>query len=353
MVLKLNPNHQLLWHNPSTLQIGTDARSVVLPRLSVEQERFIDALYFGIAPNQLAAMAKQVKLPAQQAQQLLEQLKPLLQKPNDDPNEFGLAGLPADSTQPQFAETIWASLQHSTSGHAVLNQRAKRVVQLDRLDASGLLVMLALAAAGVGTLVALDQGVVCAADTGPNGYPEGLIGHPRIAAATLILQATWPASRLVSASQLRSNQLDAVDSVLFLAQQVIDPERYGPWAARGIPHQTLIFDANGVEVSPVLVPGKSACLNCQHLHRSQNQENWGVVSSQLLTSTLRFDHTANRCIGIGLAVQVLLGWLDEIGGFGLANSHGFRYSSHTAQLDQVQWQRNKACSCTLVTASAA
>ena len=353
MVLKLNPNHQLLWHNPSTLQIGTDARSVVLPQLSAEQERFIDALYFGIAPNQLAAVAKQARLPAQQAQQLLEQLKPLLQKPSDDQHGLGLAAFPEDPSQPQFAETVWASLQHSTSGQAVLNQRAKRVVQIDRLDASGLLAMLALAAAGVGTLVALDQEVVSAADTGPNGYPEGLIGHPRITAATLILQATWPASRLVSGSQLRPNQLDTADAVLFLAQQVIDPKRYGPWAARGIPHQTLIFDANGVEVSPVLLPGKTACLNCQHLHRSQNQEHWGVVSSQLLTSSLRFDHTSNRFIGIGLAVQVLLGWLDEIGGFDCADSHGFRYNCQTAELERVEWQRNQACSCALVTASAA
>jgi len=353
MVLKLNPNHQLLWHNPSTLQIGTDARSVVLPQLSAEQERFIDALYFGIAPNQLAAVAKQAKLPAQQAQQLLEQLRPLLQKPTDDPQGFGLAGLPPDATQPQFAETIWASLRHSTSGQAVLLQRAKRVVQIDRLDSAGLLAMLALAASGVGTLVSLDQGVVAAADTGPNGYPEGLLGHSRTTAASLILQATWPASRLLTTNQIKPNQLDSLDAVLFLAQQVIDPKRYAPWASRGIPHQTLIFDANGVEVSPVLIPGKTACLNCQHLHRGENQQHWGVVSSQLLTSSLRFDHTANKFMGIGLAVQVLLAWLDEIGGFGSMAPNGFRYNCHTSELEQVEWHRNQACACALVAASAA
>ena len=353
MVLKLNPNHQLLWHSPSTLQIGTDARSVVLPQLSAEQERFIDALYFGVAPNQLAAVAKQAKLPAQQAKVLLEQLEPLLQKHANGKSDFDLAGLPPDPAQPQFAETIWASLKHSTGGQAVMTERHKRVVQIDQLDASGLLAMLALAGAGVGTLVTLDQSVVTAADTGPNGYPEGLIGHQRVTAAHLILQATWPASRLVSARDLKPSQIDTVDSVLFLAQQVIDPKRYGPWAARGIPHQTLVFDATGVELSPVLVPGKTACLNCQHLNKRQNQPHWGVVSSQLLTSSLRFDHTANKLIGVGLAVQVLLGWLDQIGGFGKATDTGFRYQLDTGELEQLAWQRHAECSCALVSASAA
>lgn len=353
MALKLNPHHQLLWHSPSTLQIGTDSRSVVLPQLTAEQERFIDALYFGIAPNQLAALTKQIKLPAQQAQQLLDQLRPLLQQPTDDTCAFGLPGLPPDPAQPQYPETVWASLQHSVNGQAVLNQRAKRVVQLDKLDSTGLLAMLALAAAGVGTLVSLDHGVVTQADTGPNGYPEGLIGHSRTSAASLILQATWPASRLVATNQLRPSQLDSLDAVLFLAQQVIDPKRYGPWAARGIAHQTLIFDATGVEVSPVLRPGTTACLNCQHLHRGQNQQHWAVVSSQLLTSSLRFDHTANRFIGIGLAVQVLIGWLDELGGFGSHADHGFRYTSQDGQLEQVAWHRNQACPCQLVSANAA
>lgn len=354
MTLKLNANHQVVWRDPNTMQIGLDSRAVVLNNVSVGQEKFIDALYYGFAPNQLEALAKQSRLPLEQAQQLVDQLDGLLElqaAPSRAPRKSGTGlTVPAPvNLESAFAEIVIASLRHSTNGQQVLLERARRAVHIDVLDGTGVLLAQALAAAGVGTIVSHDQGVVTQFDVGANAYPQGLLGHPRIEALRMMLEASV-ACRLVSGLDLRDAQLDGIDAAVVIGQQVIDPKRYSRWLNRGVSHLAIRFEATAVEVSPIIVLGKTPCLHCQQLWLIERNPSWAVMSSQLQTSSVRFDSGANRLIACGLAAQSLLAAIDAVAGFAAHAQElaGYRFDNQLRQIEQVRWLTNPNCSCGLV-----
>ena len=354
MTLKLNSNHQVVWRDPNTMQIGLDHRKVVLSEVSAGQEKFIDALYFGLAPNQLEAVARQSKLPLEQAQDLVTQLDGLLER---DVNPVRKAGPAAGQPNPgpinvdsAFAEIVRASLRHSSNGRAVLLERGRRAVHIDVLDGTGVLLAQALVAAGVGTIVSHDPQVVTQFDVGANAYPQGLIGHARIDALRLMLEAGAPGCRVVAGGKLRQAQLDAVDAAVVVGQQVIEPKRYGRWLNRGVSHLGIRYEANFVEVSPLIVAGVTPCLHCQQLWIQEADAQWAVMSSQLQTSEVRFDAGTNRLFACGLAAQTLLAGLDAVAGFSIEQHEvtGFRLDHRLRTISPLTWESHPSCTCSLV-----
>jgi hypothetical protein len=336
------------------MQIGLDPRSVVLSDVSAGQEKFIDALYYGFAPNQLEALAKQSKLPLAEAQQLVEQLDGLLerQRPFSKPpskNGTGLSVPAPVNLDSAFAEIVRASLRHSSNGQQVLLERARRAVHIDVLDGTGVMLAQALVAAGVGTIVSHDSGVVTQFDVGTNAFPQGLLGHARIDALRLMVEASV-ASRVVSGSKLREVQLAGIDAAVVIGQQVIDPKRYSIWLSRGVNHLAIRFEATAIEVSPLIVLGKTACLHCQQLWLQERDPDWAVMNSQLQTSVVRFDSGANRLIACGLAAQTILAALDAEAGYDSEPNElcGFRFEQQPRNIEQVSWPIHADCSCSLV-----
>jgi len=336
------------------MQIGLDSRSVILNNISAGQEKFIDALYYGFAPNQLEALARQSKLPLDEARRLVDQLDGLLERqhPTGMPQRKSGTGLsvPAPvNLDSAFAEIVRASLRHSSNGQQVLLERARRAVHIDVLDGTGVMLAQALVAAGVGTIVSHDSGVVTQFDVGTNAFPQGLLGHARIDALRLMVEASV-ASRVVSGAKLREPQLAGIDVAVVIGQQVIDPKRYSLWLSRGVSHLAIRFEATAVEVSPLILVGKTACLHCQQLWFQERDSNWAVMSSQLQTSPVRFDSGANRLIACGLAAQTILAALDAEAGFDLEPQElgGFRFVHQSRLIEQIAWSNHPQCSCGLV-----
>jgi hypothetical protein len=356
MVLKLNSHHQIIWRSPETMQIGLGRSSVTLPNLSNEQERFIDALGVGIANNQVDAVAKQNKLPSEQAHELLLKLQPLLLQappPATLPKRFapkpGEPDFEPKSASQGFAEIIRASLIHQTDAELVLRERSLRVVHVENLDKIGLLLLDGLAAAGVGTVVTHDGEDVGASDIGTDGYPAGLLGYSRFDAANLIVESSQTETRLVRGESLKARQLDRVDTAILAGQQVLNPKSYSRWISRQVPHLSLIFDTDGFVVSPLVRAGKTACLYCKHLWQQTRDPDWPVISAQLLTSKQTFDDVATRLVGCGLALQNALWTIDAIGGFRTAGgSQGYRYDLATGEVRTEPWQPHPDCACQLV-----
>lgn len=339
------------------MQIGLGQNQVTLEQVTGGQERFIDALTVGIANNQVEAVAKHSQLPYQQAKELLEKLQPMLLQPTPPttlPKRFAPKPGDPDFTVVQpthaLAEVIRAGLTYQTEAHLVLAERALRVVHLDSLDKVGLLLLDGLAAAGVGTVVTHDAAVISQEDIGTDGYPAGLLGHSRVEAANLILEASQTTTRLVRGEKLKDRQLDRVDAAILVGQQVLNPKTYSRWINRQVPHLSLVFTTDGLAVSPVVTSGKTACLYCQHLWQQQQDQAWPVISAQLMTSRMVFDDVANRLLGCGLALQNALWALDAIGGFRnpSGSNQGFNYNLGLGKLSVETWKPHPDCSCQLV-----
>ena len=354
MVYKLNAFHQPVWRTPSTLQIGLDARRVVLQDVSAPAEKFIDALYFGIAQNQVEAIAKQSKLAPEEAMVLLRKLGPLLEadapKPSGRPNPGEPLNLDAS-----FADRAHASLQQSTDGFAVLQERGRRAIFIERLDATGILLMNAFASAGIGTIVTQDSGKVSVSDVGPLAYPSALVGHQRIAAATMLLQATWPSTKLINATRTRDSKLNNIDLVLLAGSAISDTHSMSLWNSRQVAQLEIRFESNGLRVSRVVTPGTTPCLICRELCEHMGNTELAAVDAQLAQSDMSFAHSANRILGTGLALESGLAWLDQVGGFGSQETSSYRAINAgvtsglpTSQLRLEDWDFHADCSCLMV-----
>lgn len=351
MVYKLNAFHQPVWRTPTTLQIGLDARKVVLRDVTTAVEKFIDALYFGIAQNQIEAIAKQSKLPPETAIALISKLTPLLEH-----------DAPANATRPNPGEPINlaasladranASLQHSTNGLAVLLERGRRAVFIDRLDSTGLLLLNAFASSGVGTIVSQDAGKVTEADLGPLGYPHALLGHQRIAAASLLLEATWPSSKLVNALRTRDSKLNNIDLVIFAESAKSDTHKMSLWNSRQVAQLEIRFEPTGARISRVVVPGSTPCLICRELCEHLGNTELAAVDAQLSQSDMSYATTSSRLQSVGMALETGLSWLDSVGGFGeptgisyRRNEPGVKTGLASSQLRLEDWDFNAECSC--------
>lgn len=333
MAVKINPFHQLTWRSPNTLQIGTDYRAKVIDQVSPAQERFINALYFGMPESQLSAVARQVRLPEEQAAAVLNELSPLLIKTTDawEPSGRGLS------------ERVQASMDNGADDGEVMSHRFASVVQINQLDATGLGLTLAMAAAGVGTILSPDHSKVTEADCASNLYPRALLGYQRFQAAKLILDSSWPGSRMVSAARVFKSTPKPRLAVL-TSHQATPVDEVGRWRTLGVPILEIRYHSIGVEISPVLT-AESPCLLCREQHNQDLEPTHLSTAAQLCNSQLTFDDSATRLVGIGLALHQILRFLDGTAA-SVNDPIGLSYNRlPEIKLEARPWLAHPKCGC--------
>ncbi|WP_296630761.1 hypothetical protein [Rhodoluna sp.] len=343
MVYRINPSHQALWRDPHTLQLGLGSNKVLLRKLSAAQERLVAALYQGIADQQLGLVSNQLGLAESESKSLIADLEELLLQESPKPNSK--LQLSADFISSAYSEIIKSSLLHSVDGEAVLLERQHRRVQIENLEKTGLSLSLGLAAAGVGQLCTIDNQKVQSADLGPSGYPSQLAGRTRGDALHAILDASPNQTKI--SHETTEKQVAKLDFAVLIANQALPTKRYEQLMKHSVPHLAITFDSQGAWVSPTIVPGKTACLKCLDLSKTEADEKWPALASQLATSTKRFDDTASQLFAAGLALQKTLTQLDRVGGFELTQEEttGYRLANSTGEVSEFQWPANKACDC--------
>lgn len=345
MVIKINPNQQALWLDPKRMQLGLGKNRVQLGALSPAQEQLIATLYRGIADQQLPAIVKQLGLGETEAARIVEQVGPLLLR-----EQFASEReLSAEFVASAFSEIIRASLLHSADGQAVLLERAQRSIHVEDFSKPGLALSLGLAAAGVGHLLTHDLELVSAKDLGPTGYPSQFGGHSRIEALRSLLAASPNQTLVSNAHRIKEGSLEAIDCAVLIGQQVIAPKRYARWLNRDVPHLAVVFDTDGVSISPVIVPGNSPCLFCLERLRTDQDPNWPVLASQLATSKTRMDDAGSQLFAAGLAVQKVLAQIDSIAGFDWNEQQrvGYRLDRTTGAISELKWPQHAECDCRL------
>lgn len=346
MVFRINPNQQPLWRNPFEMQLGTGADSVVLGKLSAAQERLIAALYRGIADQQLEVVSQQLGLSKQATDEVIDQVGPLLLAEPKKPSRSKTTLSPEFVTG-AFAEIIRASLLIGADGESVLLSRGERTVHLEELSRTGLLIAQGLAAAGVGNLISHDEQKVDGLSLGPTGYPTQLQGHPRIDALRSVLAASPNNCQITTGKKMTEKQLQKIDCAVLIVQQVIEPKRYSTWLNRDVPHIVVTFDAQEVSISPMILPGQTACLFCLEIQRTQGNAQWPVIASQLISSNKKFDDSASQLFAAGIVIQKILSRLDKVSGFEVAseNQTGYRLNLKSGEVIEFKWPQQCGCQC--------
>ena len=112
---------------------------------------------------------------------------------------------------------------------------------------------------------------------------------PQQAPATAVVIGTGETAELVtrlligSGMAVLADEPDASpDIAVIVAHYVIEPEVYGRWLRRDIPHLAVVFGDEIVRVGPIIRPGAGPCLYCLELHRTDSDPAWPAIASQLL-----------------------------------------------------------------------
>jgi hypothetical protein len=294
MVIQINPFLPHFWRNVSQLQIGLGANQVVLDGITPTQERLLATLTLGIADNQLEAIARQLKMPAPAAAELLEKVEPVLLKSEVTHSNQSLIG---------DAELVRATITNQSDGVDLRRQRARQTIWLNELSPTAVQIATVLSRLGFQNFASSDAAVVSEND---------LSGYLRVTKGATRRQAlSYQLRELDLVASVQNAERTHADFAILLAQQCITPANYAPLLNRGIPHLLATFTVDGLWLSHLVLPGQTPCLYCVELKRVEHDADWPVIASQLTTSKTRFDDSVSAALAAAAIGNSVAAWFDR------------------------------------------
>jgi hypothetical protein len=308
---QLKPALRRVWRDASTLQLGVDpGHAVVISGLDQRCARLVDSLDGTRERSDVLAAARRFGVDPIRAGELLGLLERSGVLGDASADRRGLAALNQGERDRLAPDLAAASLVLGTEdgGAAVLTRRRTAVVAVHGAGRVGAAVTTLLAAAGVGTLVVDDSGIVAAADITPAGPSPKDVGASRADAAIRAARRSAPGLKRALPRGRRDPDL-----------VVLSPERHdlGDLPDRlvrgGVVHlYAHVRDVTGV-VGPLVLPGRSSCARCHDLHRADRDPAWPSVAAQLIDATRQRVAACDVVLATAVAAQAatqVLAYLD-------------------------------------------
>jgi len=345
---RINKAQPAIWKDPTTIQIGLGPNSITLPELTPQQEKIIDALYSGLVDGQQEVIDSHTDSEQGETQNLIHRLGSVIEKPVVGISVYG------HWQQLAFAEIARASIDYQVNGEMVLAERWQRNIHIDQLDKAGLLFTKALLASGVGSVITHDDGIVVQSDLGELGYRKECLGKKRFESLQQELsKLSLPVTKKqrIIALNYRPDKSLKVSFALVVGHLALRPTTYSRWLNRDVNHLAITFNLDSVEVSPVVNPGLTPCLNCFQESKVDEDNSWPVMASQLVDLPRVRDDSAALLTAIGLATRSVLRQIDESAGFihtGDPQSEirkGYRVDYATGTVQRTSYEVHRLCTC--------
>ncbi|ABW10395.1 UBA/THIF-type NAD/FAD binding protein [Parafrankia sp. EAN1pec] len=288
----LKPGLRRLWRDSTTLQIGVDPlRAVIITDLSPADVSALDALDQPgphLDPGgQADDPATQVMIEMLAQAGLLDDSADTEPAPQDDADHGRLAPDVAAMSLATFGVRPPSSVLAARSLARVVVRGAGRI---------GAQIAALLTAAGVGQVIVDDPGSTSAADVAPGGLRFDDIGRPRALAAHSAMGrvgggAPRPPRSSRPARSPRSPEIEPFRPDLVLLAPVgiplVHPDECLGLERSGVPHLLAgVRETTGI-VGPLVVPGVSSCLHCQHLYRDARDPDWPILALQMVRPSER------------------------------------------------------------------
>lgn len=270
----LTPAARRLWRDPETLQLGrASARAVVLSGLDPVTRRVLPLLDGTRERAQVVADAEAAGCPGERTELLLDLLAStgLLEDAGADLGP--LAALDRAERERLTADVASLALLRGDGGLPAARHRADARLVVVGAGRVGAPVAAALKISGIGSVDVLDDVPAAAQDAGVGGLDLSDVGRSRGEAARARLRAAAPSgpsgpvshADLVVLAPARPEQLEE-------ARRLVEP---------GTPHLLAeVRETTGV-VGPLVLPGRSACLRCLDLTRTDLDPDWPALAAQL------------------------------------------------------------------------
>ncbi|WP_250285126.1 ThiF family adenylyltransferase [Frankia sp. CiP1_Cm_nod2] len=271
----LKPGLRRLWRDGSTLQIGVDpARAIVLGGLTARDASVLDLLDGTRSREQVLS-----SLDATRADLVLLLERTGLLTDAGPADRSPPPVLDQERLQPDLAAMSLGSADPEHARRAMAARRRARI-QVRGAGRIGAQVAALLAAAGVGHVVVDDTGTTRAADVAPGGARLDDVGRPRSAAATAaIARVTRPHAprRCRHPVPFRPDLVVVTPAGI----PVVHPRESLELERSGIPHLLAGVRETTAVIGPLVLPGVTSCLHCQHLCRHAMEPSWPLLALQL------------------------------------------------------------------------
>jgi len=345
MVIKINPARLALWRDTQTLQLGLGREAVTIENVGDAEERLINLLFRGIATESLPDVGSSLGLQAEDSESLMRRLRPALLDEAREPKGERVDSLQEEFVRQAFAEIIRASFETNLEGRDVLASRANHAVSIMQLNKTSLLLALALAAAGIGGIICNDDSPIELADTGHLGFDRSQIGKPKNLVLSEMFNKSKAPCQLIGRGEA-SRLAKACGLKVVVAHHPLAMADFAEFKTSGQPKGSALLAIElGVEVSrvsPVIVAGITACLDCRNLTETDRDDSWAALASQLRFRKERLDDAQTSLLCAGFALEKSLRYLDAH----QPTSFEATNVDHRTGLVQLQtWQKHPGCGC--------
>lgn len=299
MATQINPALARLWLAQDTRQYGY--RNPVVVALENEAAaRTLDYLELGVTNSQLSDLPELARAPQHQVSDLFERLSGLMMQTNGF-----LPELTSAEVSEHFNELARIFLESSEDPAEVLARRLSSLVFLESVGRTGFTIARGLAASKIGRIITMDQKRIASPDCQPLGFETALIGQTRVQGAQRQLGKT----KIELHSRITAT-LARVDLAVLIATDIVEPASYQPWMTREVPHLSVVFDEEGVEISPLIIPGVTPCLACIELHRMDTIPSWNLIAPQLANLERSLEDSAMLLFAAGIVLNQTLNLID-------------------------------------------
>ena len=310
--MRINPGLHVLALSGSARQYGLGPPALVLRGLQQTDLAFLAALRAGVHDGAENAEARRCNVPPQRATALARALAPVL-LPFPEQEQPGEPAVPALRAERLAADIDRISAANGVNGSAVIRHRARAAVHITGLGRTGALVARALAAAGVGTLLLSDPGVVLPADLGP-AFAMADLGMGRAQAVKRQIYRVDPTIQVLTSPEgnpaPRAAHLD-------LAICVGKPPLAGRSTGSSVsehPHLTVTVQETGIDIGPLVIPGLTPCLECFERQLADGDSTWyaaaDAFSRRQIEAAPAGEETSGALVAAGTAAAQALVFLD-------------------------------------------
>jgi bacteriocin biosynthesis cyclodehydratase domain-containing protein len=200
-----------------------------------------------------------------------------------------------------YAWDHWAGPAGTDVG-TVVATRAAGQVRIAGAGRVGAALAVLLAAAGVGRIEIDDPGQVRPADLSPLGYRPDDLGRPRATAAADLIDRWRPRTdpdlrttarrgqdrrttggRDRRTTSGRDGRTENRPDLVVLCPDAPEPDRdvAAALSRASVPHLLVRARESTGIVGPLVLPGRTACVRCTDLHRSDRDPGWPALLAQL------------------------------------------------------------------------
>jgi molybdopterin/thiamine biosynthesis adenylyltransferase len=336
-----------LWRDQETLQIGLDPRrALVVSGIHPGVARLLSAFDGAHTDDDLRRAARRFGMDPGDVDRLVAMLVDAAVVDDggrDADGSLAMRGLPVverDRLAPDLSSLslVTGALD---GGATALSDRRGAVVGVVGAGRVGASVCTLLAAAGVGRVV-VDDGQPCRPrDCAPSGAAVADVGASRAQAARAAMH------RASSGVDTRALRRDERFDVVVVAPSEAEQAAVADDLLRsGTPHLfATVREATGV-VGPFVLPGRTACLRCLDLHRTDRDPAWPLLAAQLASEPARVPTEACDVVLATLVASVCaLNVLNFLGGTPPVGNATFEATLPDWRLRRRSWSLHPACGC--------